>query len=291
MTDKPTTAAGYTATQSEMVRRTCLYVATKLGDLMDDLVIVGGLVPTLLIDSTRLPAEAEPHVGTNDLDVGLSVLLLDEQRYRTLTHCLRAAGFSQDTNDAGNPTRQRWVIAGQARVTVDFLIAPTLPTDRGGRLRNIEPDFAALIAPGLHLAFEDRVRITLSGATILGERATRDIWVCGPGAFVVLKAFAFRLRGENKDAYDLYYLVRNFESGPASVAAKLERLLRDNDAKRAISFLSEDFSDIDGVGPLRVAKFVSGGVDDELQADVVQFLADLLARLHVRLSAADDQVE
>jgi hypothetical protein len=27
------------------VRATCLYVATKLGDLMDELVVVGGLVP------------------------------------------------------------------------------------------------------------------------------------------------------------------------------------------------------------------------------------------------------
>ena len=34
MADKPTTAAGYTSEQTVMVRATCLYVATKLGDLM-----------------------------------------------------------------------------------------------------------------------------------------------------------------------------------------------------------------------------------------------------------------
>jgi predicted nucleotidyltransferase len=46
---------------------------------------------------------------------------------------------------------------------------------------------------------------------MLGERASREIWVCGPGAFVVLKALAFRTRGENKDAYDLYYVIRNYD--------------------------------------------------------------------------------
>ena len=32
--------------------------------------------------------------------------------------------------------------------------------------------------------------------------------MCGPGAFVVLKALAFRDRGEPKDAYDLVYVLR-----------------------------------------------------------------------------------
>lgn len=45
---------------------------SKLGDMMDDLVIVGGLVPSLLIDQEALPADVAPHVGTMDLDVGLT---------------------------------------------------------------------------------------------------------------------------------------------------------------------------------------------------------------------------
>lgn len=39
MPDKPTTATGYSAEQVRLVRATCLYIATKLGDLMDDLVV------------------------------------------------------------------------------------------------------------------------------------------------------------------------------------------------------------------------------------------------------------
>lgn len=276
MADKPTTAAGYTSEHVALVRATCLYVATKLGDLMDDLVVVGGLAPSLLVAQDG-PVEA--HVGTMDLDVGLTVALLDEGRYQALTERLRRAGFSQDENEDGNPTRQRWKITGTAKVTVDFLIQPTRPEDRGGRLRDIEADFAAIIAPGLHLAFQDRARITLSGPTILGEEATRDVWVCGAGAFVVLKALAFDLRGENKDAYDLFYVVRNFGAGVADVAACLVPLLDDAAAAEAVSILRRDFLAHNGVGPRRVAEFLSGAADDAVQADVVGFVTSLLQAL------------
>ena len=64
-------------------------------------------------------------------------------------------------------------------------------------------------------------------------------------------------RGENKDAYDLYYVVRNYGVGPADVASKLQPLLDDVDAQRALTVLKRDFSEPDSVGPMRVAAFVS----------------------------------
>ena len=39
MTDKPAAATGYAGGYTHLVRATCLYVATKLGDLMDHLVV------------------------------------------------------------------------------------------------------------------------------------------------------------------------------------------------------------------------------------------------------------
>lgn len=112
---KPRTAAGYAGGQVANVRATCLYLATKLGDLLDELVIVGGLVPTLLIDQAG--ADAEKHVGTLDLDVGMQVAILDNRRYEALTERLRAAGFGPDANEKGNQTRQRWRIDGPPRRT------------------------------------------------------------------------------------------------------------------------------------------------------------------------------
>ena len=212
--NKPPTAQGYSAEFTSKVKATCLYVATKLGDLMADTVVVGGLVPSLIIESPT-----DSHVGTSDLDVGLALAVFDQKRYQELAERLRQAGFRMDTNDAGNSTRQRWQIDGPPKVTVDFLIPPSRPDDRGGAIRDLEPDFAAIIAPGLKLAFLDQQTVPLDGRTIRNERASREIRVCGPAAFVAMKAIALRLRGENKDAYDLWYMLRHYGVSVADVVA------------------------------------------------------------------------
>ncbi len=271
---KPTTKAGYDRNQVAHVRAACLYLATKVGDLLDELVIVGGLVPTLLIDQAQ--RGVEEHVGTLDLDVGMQLALLDDRRYTKLTERLRAAGFGPDTNEKGNLTRQRWKIDGPPKVTLDFLIPPSSDSDRGGQLRDIEDDFAAIIAPGLRLAFLDQVEVTLDGATIHQEQTRRKVRVCGAGAFVVMKALAFHIRGENKDAYDLVYVLRNFGDGPSAVAARLTPLAGEPEALEARRHLAEDFESARHIGPLRAAEFLHGKRNDAAQADAWGAVRDLL---------------
>jgi len=162
---------------------------------------------------------------------------------------------------------------------VDFLIPPSRPSDRGGELRDIEPDFGAIIAPGLELAFLDRRRVALAGWTPFGEEAARDVCGCGAGAFVVLKALAFDGRGESKDAYDLDYALRWHGRSVDDIAESLSPLMESADTRRAIEVLRRDSLTHDAVGPRRVAEFLFGAPDDEIQAGVAGFTARLLDRL------------
>ncbi len=163
MSEKPTTAAGYPPEQVARVKATCLYLATKLGDLMLELVVVGGLVPSLLIDQENLPENIPPHVGTMDLDLGLAFALIGEARYQEVAERLRQAKFTPDKNDEGKLTRQRWRIS-EPPVTVDFLIEPEKSTEaQAGKLFDLTKDWAAIIAPGLHLAFQNNKTVTLAG--------------------------------------------------------------------------------------------------------------------------------
>ncbi len=269
---KPTTAGGYNPDFTAAVEKTCLYIATKLGDLMDDTVVVGGLVPSLIIDA---PA-AMPHVGTVDLDVGLAVAVLEHKRYQELSERLRLAGFGPDTNDRGNETRQRWRIDGPPKVTVDFLIPPSRAGDRGGDVRDIEADFAAIIAPGLTLAFMDHQRVRLHGRTIRGEIAQREIVVCGPAAFVAMKALALRLRGENKDAYDLWYTLRYYGNSVDDVVARAAAIRGEPETAEAIGYLRDEFKEIDSIGPMRAAAFLGRDDDEEFRADVRGVVLDFV---------------
>jgi predicted nucleotidyltransferase len=279
MPEKPTSAAGYSPDQVARVKATCLYLATKLGDLISELVVVGGLVPSLLIDQEHLAEHVTPHVGTMDLDLGLAFALVGEARYQQVAERLRRAKFKPDKNEDGETTRQRWRIS-EPPVTVDFLIEPETSAEaQAGRLFDITKDWAAIIAPGLHLAFQNNKTVTLAGQTIAGETVSqgREIRVCGAGAFVVLKALAFHIRGENKDAYDLFYLLRNYGRGVSDVAAELRPLLSDASALKAVEYLRSDFQHSNSVGPRRTAEFLYERRDAETEADAVGFVRQLLA--------------
>ncbi|HTA98153.1 MAG TPA: nucleotidyl transferase AbiEii/AbiGii toxin family protein [Solirubrobacteraceae bacterium] len=248
--------------------------------MMDRLCIVGGLAPSLLIDRR---ADANPtgeagHAGTNDLDVGLAVALLDEQQYSEIARRLRQENFEPDVNDHGNPTPQRWRL-GELNVTIDFLIPPIPGAEQGGRVQPLEGDFGALIAPGLELAFQERELIQMDGHTLNGEQVSRTVPVCGPGALVVLKALAFADRGEPKDAYDIIYVLRHWPHGISDIADRIARHATDHSEviERALKSLASDFAEPDSLGPRRAAQFESiGDLDPAATADAHGYVDDLL---------------
>jgi hypothetical protein len=237
-------------------------------------VVVGGLVPYLIIDQKLVD---EVHVGTRDLDLGLALAVLDEERYKQIADRLRGHGFTQATNDDGNPTRQTWQLRDEA-ITIDFLIPPPPGSAQApGKLQNLTADFAAIITPGLSLAFQDVIRVVIDGVTANNETATREVNVAGPAAFVVLKAKALKLRGENKDAYDLVYVLRHFGSEPvAEVAKRFAAIASAEEAGKALEILDSEFSSTENIGPRRYAEFLGNANDDERRAEALAAVQEFL---------------
>lgn len=274
---EPRVAADYAPGCSKLVRQTCVEVATRLGDFRDEMCVIGGLVPSLIVDQSTLAKDVEQHIGTIDLDLGFSVVVLDDHLYEEIAKRLSAAGFAPDTNLEGNRTAQRWRSADG--VTVDFLIPPTQQDDRGGRLRNLEADFAAIITPALDLAFQDFETVVLREELPGGRgQAERSIKVCGPSAFTVLKTLAFDKRGKPKDAYDLFYVLWNHQAGAARIAENIRSFGERDEVSEALSILDRDFKSSELIGPASVAEFL-GSDDENLRADVAGVVREILDEL------------
>lgn len=271
-------ATDYTPEQLGWTRRTLLQVLVALGDFHDDVVLVGGLVPSLLIDQADAAARDETHIGSIDVDLGIRLAVVDEDRYDELAERLRSRGFAPDTNENGNPTKQRWRYARAAdSVVIDFLIDETETDGHDwGRTLHLTSDLAALRALGLRLAFDDAEAREVSGTTLDGDEAHRPLRVCGPAAFVVLKAIAFRNRGSEKDAYDLIYVVRNWPGGPEAVAARWDALGEHPALGAALDVLRADFLSERALGARSASRFLIGAVDDAYVADAVGELALLV---------------
>ncbi len=178
MTEQLRYASDYEPRHLSLVRSTCLTVATFLGNVLDDVVIIGGMVPGLLIPQEKLSYGTDQHVGTRDLDMGFSLGLLEGSRYQEIAEQLTTAGFRPDVNEDGNEILQRWVQPGDLGASIEYLIPRSKPEDIGGSILKLEHNFGAIISPGLQLAFQDREIVTLSGKTLLGADATRNINVC-----------------------------------------------------------------------------------------------------------------
>jgi hypothetical protein len=216
---KPDTAAGYRPEHLLAVRGACLDLFKTIGDMVEDVVVVGGLVPSLLIDPASTRGEA--HVGTVDLDLGLQVGLARSAHYHRPAARLRGHGFEPGRDESGELTRHRWVSRPRG-ILVDFLMPQG--SRRKGTLAEIDTDLEAFATPGLDLAFADRVWVELEDPRPGAEGGRRRIPVCGPGAFLILKALAFRSRRANKDAYDIDYVLRHYGDNVESLAMRMRPL-------------------------------------------------------------------
>lgn len=284
MTIRPVTSEGYDPEQTGLVKEVCLHLATILGELMDEVVIVGGLVPSLLIDQNALHPEVDAHVGTLDLDLGLSLALSSEKQTRAVAQSLLNAGFEADLRQE-NRARQMWKSKENNSLTVDLLIPHTWGDTDAREVRDLK-DLSAFVTPGLQLAFEDQELVALKGKTILGKPASATLRVCGPGAFVVLKAQAMRRRADNKDAYDLYYMFRNYGSGFEDVAKRYVPLMGDPIAIEALQYIREDFASWNAIGAERVAIFLSHGIEDDVRGEAYVLAKNFLSAVE-RLKESD----
>ena len=75
---------------------------------------------------------------------------------------------------------------------------------------------------------------------------------------LAMKGFALDGRDKNKDAYDVYYCVRNFPGGSGALADACRPLLEYADGVTGYRHVDAKFETVDSYGPTAVRRFVEG---------------------------------
>lgn len=83
-----------------------------------------------------------------------------------------------------------------------------------------------------------------------------EIAVCSIPALLAMKGHAIAGRYKQKDAYDIYYCVRNYPGGPGLLADDCRPLLNHASGAAGYRFIAEKFDGVDGFGPTCVRRFV-----------------------------------
>jgi hypothetical protein len=110
-------------------------------------------------------------------------------------------------------------------------------------------------ARGCDMAFTDPTEITMSGTLPEGGKDSVRIRVASIAPFLVMKAMALASRLMEKDAWDIYYCIRNYPGGIERLAEEFRPLLKNKLAQEAQANIAEKFASPEYVGPKHVADF------------------------------------
>lgn len=233
------------------------------------LAIVGGAVPGLLVSSP--PTGLDPHVGTADLDLHLSLQLIDgatADYYQAIVDGLHSLGLRAAIEGEQEIT-WRWVGRHRnARVQVEFLCPART---RGGRPEkpaadtpaeaNVGPssEITALAVRFGHLVLDDTTAIRRRVETASGD-LTYEFPVAGLTSWLCLKSDAIMCRDKAKDAYDVVWVLNALGPGRAADLIVASPLLRgefaDQVAGQLVQLTGDQFRDGASVGPRAYAAFL-----------------------------------
>ncbi|MCX7230148.1 MAG: hypothetical protein NTW15_14330 [Burkholderiales bacterium] len=250
--NEPQSAADYDERATAAVKAVLVEIGQILGSFKGKFAIVGGAVPWLLLGN-----EDMPHVGTLDVDVGLDAAALGDGEYATLIDALRGHGYHQREG-----LRRFQLVrqvapadgAGHIDVIVDFL----MPRD-AEIVKNVPPlvsDFAVQRADGADLALRFYQLVAITGPMPAGGTNRVEIAVCSIPALLAMKGHAIQGRYKQKDAYDIYYCVRNYPGGPEALARDCQPLLDHASGVDGYRFIASKFDVAEGFGPTCVRRFV-----------------------------------
>ncbi|MDR6759738.1 hypothetical protein J2Y48_005056 [Mycoplana sp. BE70] len=224
-----------------------------LGSFKGKFAVIGGAVPWLLLDNEEMR-----HVGTLDVDLGLDAEALGDGEYVTLVEALMGHGYEQSadlkrfqlvrevpTEDSGQPIK----------IVVDFL----MPRD-AEIVKNKPPiisDFAVQRADGADLALRFYQLVAITGDMPWGGTNRVEVAVCSIPALLAMKGYALNGRHKQKDAYDIYYCIRNYPDGIEALAKACKPLLEHASGAEGYKHIANKFDAPEGYGATSVRNFVA----------------------------------
>jgi hypothetical protein len=147
----------YTLELIEAARSVLLEIMRVLGEYQDEIVIVGGWVPELLLSQA-----AEEHIGSIDVDLALNHRRLDEVGYKTILELLLARGYVQAKHQPFIFYRTVNVGDHEIEVEIDFLAGEYRGTGKSRRTQRVQ-DMRPRKARGIDLVFDSPEKIAITG--------------------------------------------------------------------------------------------------------------------------------
>jgi predicted nucleotidyltransferase len=242
------TRTDYNEVEVKAAYSVLIEIIRLLGEYRDKIVLVGGWVPQILFHN-----EDEMHTGSIDVDLALDHQRISDEGYKSIHELLLNRGYRQGKQPF---IFHRTVNINniEVNVQVDLLSGEYEGTGRSHRHQRIQKIHARK-ARGCDLAFNDPIELTIEGTLPNGAKDSVTIKVASIVPFIVMKAIVLDERLKEKDAYDIYYCLRQYSDRLEELVAEFKPHLENGLIKEGLEKLTKNFSSIDHIGPKFVADF------------------------------------
>ena len=249
---EPQSAGDYDDRTTAAVKSVLVEIGQILGSFRGKFAVIGGAVPWLLLSEADMP-----HIGTLDVDLGLDASALGDGEYVRLVEALQTHGYQQ-RESLRRFQLVRTVPSTDGEPDIDVVVDFLMPRD-AEIVRNRPPlisQFAVQRADGAELALRFYQMVAIEGDMPDGGRNLVRIAVASIPALLAMKGYAIANRYKRKDAYDIYYSIRNFPDGMDALVEATRPLLDVPSARRGYCLIADKFRDVEDFGPTSVRQFV-----------------------------------
>lgn len=258
---EPQQAIDYSEGQKEAAYMILGEIVNLLNEHKDDILIIGGWVPALLDPDGD-------HIGSIDVDVLLNQTHIRKANsYMNIKRILEKNGYHRHEKKYFTYVKQVSVDGITYNVDVDFLSGKY--GGDGGEVSKHVDGLKVLPATGGNFAFEfPATDVKIEYKRPDGALDVGHVNVISVVPYLVMKAAALG-RGKPKDAYDIYYTVKNYPGGVKELAKEFYPYRDRGLVREMITKLSEKFASENHAGPADIVSFLDIW-DEEESADIKQ---------------------
>lgn len=279
--DDSRTYAAFQGDSPEVSFSYLLELALALQAYKDGLVLVGGWVPYLLLREHQPKHLDFRHAGSIDIDFAVNPERVDEERYASLLEMVRARGYSPKNGSRFSFVKTVSYADREQVMQVDFLGPEYGGTAASHRHQVVQDEFFLRKARGADIVFEHATELTLEGKLPGGADARTTLMVADIVGSVTMKGIVLGSRFKQKDAYDLFSLVRYYKDGAQSVASEIKPLKDEPLVHEALESIREKFRTQNAEGPNWVADFqgLTGAAREQAKTEAFLQLQQLIELL------------
>ena len=221
------------------------------------IVLVGGWVPYLLLESHKAPEDTFRHVGSIDIDLIIDPNHVNDNEYETIVELIMETGWGQVPGKLFTFERKiRGKDAVVRDITVDFLTPQLKSEGKEHRHRGVQSDLRARTMVGAELGLLHNYWYSMKGEMPNGAMTEIDFKMLDVVGCIGTKGIALGDRYKHKDAYDIVSVLDHYGNGVKEVANAFKPFLEESLIQESLKRIGKMFLNERSEGALLYAEFL-----------------------------------